>query len=239
MNETEVVKKIQAGDMNAFEEIFEIYKNQAIRYAYLITNNKFTSEDIVQETFVKCKYKLKEQIAETDKNFKLNTDDYAIMDYFERSNQPSEVQKILDATKIIHKSKQIIFLGIGTSGILAKYASRCFVNIGRFAVYIDYPYFLVPDGFYDEIVIIVFSVTGETEDIINQLRQFRNFDCVIISITNSEMSTIAKLSDLVISYYLPLQIKGEKKVNLTSQIPVMNIIEKLTFHLSQLECNNK
>lgn len=60
MNETEVVKKIQAGDMNAFEEIFEIYKNQAIRYAYLITNNKFTSEDIVQETFVKCYLKIKD-----------------------------------------------------------------------------------------------------------------------------------------------------------------------------------
>ena len=55
MNETEVVKKIQAGDMNAFEEIFEIYKNQAIRYAYLITNNKFTSEDIVQEMLSKNK----------------------------------------------------------------------------------------------------------------------------------------------------------------------------------------
>ena len=60
MNETEVVKKIQAGDMNAFEEIFEIYKNQAIRYAYLITNNKFTSEYIVQETFVKCYLKIKD-----------------------------------------------------------------------------------------------------------------------------------------------------------------------------------
>ena len=60
MNETEVVKKIQAGDMNAFEEIFEIYKNQDIRYAYLITNNKFTSEDIVQETFVKCYLKIKD-----------------------------------------------------------------------------------------------------------------------------------------------------------------------------------
>lgn len=46
--------------MNAFEEIFEIYKNQAIRYAYLITNNKFTSEDIVQETFVKCYLKIKD-----------------------------------------------------------------------------------------------------------------------------------------------------------------------------------
>ena len=30
MNETEVVKKIQAGDMNAFEEIFEIYKNKPL-----------------------------------------------------------------------------------------------------------------------------------------------------------------------------------------------------------------
>ena len=60
MNETEVVKKIQAGDMNAFEEIFEIYKNQANRYAYLITNNKFTSEDFVQETFVKCYLKIKD-----------------------------------------------------------------------------------------------------------------------------------------------------------------------------------
>lgn len=60
MNEAEAIKKIQTGDMKAFEEIFEIYKNQAIRYAYLITNNKFTSEDIVQETFIKCYLKIKD-----------------------------------------------------------------------------------------------------------------------------------------------------------------------------------
>lgn len=40
--------------MNALGEIFEIYKNQALKYAYLITGNKFTSEDIVQEAFIKC-----------------------------------------------------------------------------------------------------------------------------------------------------------------------------------------
>ncbi|AYE34350.1 MurR/RpiR family transcriptional regulator [Clostridium septicum] len=186
--------------------------------------------------FFEFKYKLKEHLTETSKPFKLHINDYAAIDYFKRSNHPSELQKIIDASKIINKSKQIIFLGIGTSGILAKYASRCFINIGKFAVYIDYPYFLVPDGFYDETVIIVFSVSGETEDIINQIRQFRKFNCVVISITNSEISTIAKLSDLVISYYFPLQIKGENKINLTSQIPVMNIIEKLTFYLSQSEC---
>lgn len=54
MNEIELVKKIQSGDMNALGEIFETYKNQALKYSYLITGNKFTSEDIVQEAFIKC-----------------------------------------------------------------------------------------------------------------------------------------------------------------------------------------
>lgn len=54
MSETELIIKIQSGDMNAFTEIFEIYKDQALKYSYLITANKFTSEDIVQEAFIKC-----------------------------------------------------------------------------------------------------------------------------------------------------------------------------------------
>lgn len=54
MTEIEIVEKIQSGDMNALGEIFEIYKNQALKYSYLITNDKFTSEDIVQEAFIKC-----------------------------------------------------------------------------------------------------------------------------------------------------------------------------------------
>lgn len=54
MSEIELVKKIQSGDMNAFGEIFEIYKNEALKYSYLITGNKFASEDVVQEAFIKC-----------------------------------------------------------------------------------------------------------------------------------------------------------------------------------------
>lgn len=54
MDEKELIKKIQSGDMNAFTKIFEIYKDQALKYSYLIIGNKFTSEDIVQEAFIKC-----------------------------------------------------------------------------------------------------------------------------------------------------------------------------------------
>lgn len=54
MKEAELIKKIQSGDMHVFSEIFEMYKNEALKYSYLITGNKFTSEDIAQEAFMKC-----------------------------------------------------------------------------------------------------------------------------------------------------------------------------------------
>jgi RNA polymerase sigma-70 factor (ECF subfamily) len=54
VSEIELVKKIQSGDMTALGEIFEMYKNRSLKCAYLITGNKFMSEDIVQEAFIKC-----------------------------------------------------------------------------------------------------------------------------------------------------------------------------------------
>lgn len=54
MEEKELIHKVQQGNMNAFEQLFELYKDRAMRTAYLITGNKHTSEDIVQEAFVKC-----------------------------------------------------------------------------------------------------------------------------------------------------------------------------------------
>lgn len=54
MCEEEIVIKIQSGDMKALGELFEIYKNQSLKYAYLITGSKHTSEDIVQEAFISC-----------------------------------------------------------------------------------------------------------------------------------------------------------------------------------------
>jgi len=45
---------IQQGDFDAFDQIFEKYKNEAVRTAYLITGRKSICEDIAQEAFIKC-----------------------------------------------------------------------------------------------------------------------------------------------------------------------------------------
>lgn len=59
MYEAELIIKMQNGDYSAFEEIFHMYKDKAARTAYLITGNRFTSEDIVQEAFILCFMKIK------------------------------------------------------------------------------------------------------------------------------------------------------------------------------------
>ena len=54
MDEIELVKAVQQGDMKAFEDLFESYKDRAIKTVYLMTGHKQMAEDIVQEAFTTC-----------------------------------------------------------------------------------------------------------------------------------------------------------------------------------------
>ncbi|MFR5602513.1 MAG: RNA polymerase sigma factor [Lachnospiraceae bacterium] len=49
-----VVERMREGDEEAFDQLFAWYQNKIFRMAYLISGNYADSEDIVQETFVKC-----------------------------------------------------------------------------------------------------------------------------------------------------------------------------------------
>lgn len=53
MKETELVKRLMAGDREAFDALYELYKDQAFRTAWFLAGNRADAEDIVQDTFVK------------------------------------------------------------------------------------------------------------------------------------------------------------------------------------------
>ena len=54
MDEKELVQRMKAGDKQAFDVLYEKYKNILLRMAYLVSGQIYDAEDIVQETFVKC-----------------------------------------------------------------------------------------------------------------------------------------------------------------------------------------
>lgn len=53
LEEEILVSQLKEGSGEAFNRLYETYKNLAIHTAYLITGNLTDSEDVVQETFVK------------------------------------------------------------------------------------------------------------------------------------------------------------------------------------------
>ena len=54
MTDEQLVRRMQQGDMQAFDELYERYKNDAYRIACLITGNRADGEDLTQEAFVTC-----------------------------------------------------------------------------------------------------------------------------------------------------------------------------------------
>ena len=49
MNDKELVSRMQHGDMQAFDELYERYKDDAYRLACLITGSRTDGEDLAQE----------------------------------------------------------------------------------------------------------------------------------------------------------------------------------------------
>jgi len=149
-----------------------------------------------------------------------------IISFFKSVNN-DEFDRLLDqATNIILASERIIFVGVGTSGSLAKYGARFFSNVGKFSNHVDDPYFPVTNDMAKNALAIVLSVSGETEEILRFASQFSLHHCKVMSITSHEHSALAKLADFNLSWHIP-QTRISGGYDLTTQIPVIYILETL------------
>lgn len=154
-----------------------------------------------------------------------NSYDFAeAIDCLNKLSLPYYVEKYDDAARYIDNSTNIVFLGVGNSGTICHYGARRFTSAGKFAMPINDPY-LQLRGLNRDTLIIVLSVSGETKEIINSVVSCKQLGCKIMAITTSEQCTLAKLADVSISYYI--NKNGRKHFDMTSQIPVIGIIENL------------
>lgn len=129
------------------------------------------------------------------------------------------------ATNLLTVSNGIIFIGIGTSGILAQYGARYFSNVGRFSLYVDDPYLQILQDLSNGTVTIALSESGTTPQTIHLAAQLKERGSRLIAVTNSENSTLAQISDHVITYHVPEILVNS--TNITTQVPVLYILETL------------
>lgn len=177
------------------------------------------------EGYAEFKVQFKMYLEENKEKQPLN-DISEITHYFETIHHSEFEQKINKIADIVSASEQIVFIGVGTSGILGKYGARYFSNIGKFSYVIDDPFYPNIGRVSEGAVAIVLSVSGETEQTINLARHFLQQRCTVVSITNSTNSTLAKMSHYNLSYYMTNQ-KNQKEYDITTQVPVIFILESI------------
>lgn len=162
---------------------------------------------------------------EKNKKHQVNEDIQEIQEYFQKISSEIHQKELDEIADVVRDAKQVIFIGLGTSGILGKYGVRYFSNLKKFSQYIEDPYFPIMEGMSDAVVIAL-SVSGETEQVVQMASDFKKNKCKIISITNKSVSTLSKLSDYSLSYYVTDHDMGNH-INTTTQIPVIYLIEAI------------
>lgn len=144
----------------------------------------------------------------------------------------SKIEKLADK---ISQANITYLMGMGSSGIMADYCNRLLSSIG-------YPCYTSKDGYLPILwneqifdasnVILLFSTSGETKELINVTNNLGNKHAFIASITNNNHNTIALESNLNIPYYITKD-RLSFHVDLTSQMSVIYVIEALVRILHQ------
>ncbi|WP_439426004.1 MurR/RpiR family transcriptional regulator [Oenococcus alcoholitolerans] len=149
-------------------------------------------------------------------------------DFFNKRLDTIYSKKIKKTGFLLKNAEEIFFFGIGTSGILANYGARQFSNFGLNAKFIDDPFYPLTalKNNSNIRVAIVLSVSGETKESLQMTRDLKNSKAKITSITNHEYNSLSRLSDVNFNYDFPDQILG-RDLNLTSQLPVIYILESI------------
>lgn len=148
--------------------------------------------------------------------------------FLRRMNTDNYQAKLNNAAQMIAKADYTVFLGLGTSGSLSEYATKYFVNTGLRSFVISDPFQAVQVQGMGNVVAVIMSVSGETEQVVNKELEFKAGGAKIISITNHEDCTVAKLADYQLSYNLVNEWSKQYPLgNLTTQLPVLAILEIL------------
>ncbi len=175
------------------------------------------------ESFKELKYHMK---MSTRQSTRIYTDyDFdEIIQCLMKLNTPFYKERMNQAIELLSQKENVFFIGIGNSGIIAQYGARLFSSVGRFACSISDP-FLRVNAFPENNALVVLSISGETPELVRLVSACKERHNQIIVITTIENSTLGKLGDVVIPYYISRDYHDQ--IDMTSQLPTISILEHL------------
>ncbi len=132
-------------------------------------------------------------------------EDFSVIeDFFAKVKKGDLDKEIWQAAEIICRKDRVFYIGMGTSGTMGKYGARYLSNYGKYAMYVDDPFYPTDDNFYENTVVVVMSVSGEQRFLFKQVQGLKKGGAIIISITNSKKCRLAEAADYSLAYFTGL-----------------------------------
>ena len=153
---------------------------------------------------------------------------------FHKMDDPETQKKVMTIAERISGSALTIFLGIGKSGYLAGYAARFLMEVGYNAMAVTESFYPVMRNHPEDITLIAISSSGETIEVVDQIRAYKELGATVYGITGNSESTIAGLADLSLNYDVPSEVLPSMS-KVTTGLPVLHIIETIVTYLVNTE----
>lgn len=183
--------KIIHNTMNDLKELLDVGDATIIRLCKKLDFSGFTD--------------LKISIAKDNINSNKETfDNYSLLDdinkSLERTHQIIDKNKFNDAVTLIRESNNIFIFGKGQSGMSAVDLEKLFITYGiQSKAFVDLDFqILGATSIKKDDLLIVFSLTGRSSELIESIEIAKKKSPNIIAITNYLLSPIAKLADIVL-----------------------------------------
>jgi len=149
-----------------------------------------------------------------------------IKDNFNYQINNFDLDKINKLVKFINQTyNNIYFIGVGKSGNIAKHCCDLLKSISIKCFYLDCLNLLHGDiGVIHKNIVILFSNSGNTNEIIKLFPYFKNRECTLVTIVCNNNSIFEKKSNLNIILPFKNEINGE-----ISKIPTNSYMSQLIF----------
>ena len=135
---------------------------------------------------------------ETNKAIKLKN---RIVKQLERSCRDVDENHVLEVAKMIKTSRRVVIMGVGSSGINAKFLEDRFIRLGFLVKYIDdtHQQKMVAAALTNKDLIIFVSISGNTKELVETSKVAKENNCKIVSITSYPKSPLALNSDVILN----------------------------------------
>lgn len=188
----------QKGEV-VYQTLLEISKKIAVGEASIVRFVKKIGFGGFQELKLEIAKEDTEELSEKYEDY-IDLVELNMLNIIKNTKLVLEQDKLNQAIEMIEKSKRICFYGVGTSGLTAQEAQNRFMRMGKIGNCVIDNHFqmMYSAALNEEDLVIAFSLSGNTKDIVEAVKLAKKSNVKVIAITSYILSPLAEMADCVI-----------------------------------------